>query len=155
MNAVLQGLSPARGFGIYPSRIIAKGMDVGLFAYDEANCHRKGKPQRENGRLNLAFLKTMTLGPRWKPKTGYIILVLFFISGGFASVPEDQTRARQFTLPNGLRVVLYEKRDIPIVNISTAVDLGLKTSPTTPKASFIFSNIASFSGETETGRAGE
>jgi zinc protease len=36
------------------------------------------------------------------------------------------SREKEFTLDNGLRVFLYEKRNIPLVNIAAAVDAGSK-----------------------------
>ncbi len=40
-----------------------------------------------------------------------------------------QPRSKSFILENGLRVVLVEKRGLPLVNISAAVDVGVKDEP--------------------------
>jgi predicted Zn-dependent peptidase len=45
---------------------------------------------------------------------------------GPASRAQDASREKEFTLDNGLRVVLYEKRNIPLINIVAAVDAGSK-----------------------------
>jgi zinc protease len=40
-----------------------------------------------------------------------------------------QRRSKAFSLENGLRVVLLEKRGLPLVHISAAVDVGVKDEP--------------------------
>ncbi len=47
---------------------------------------------------------------------------------GLVSPNRDQgaSREKEFTLDNGLRVVLYEKRNLPLLNIAAAVDAGSK-----------------------------
>jgi zinc protease len=40
-----------------------------------------------------------------------------------------ESRNKSFVLENGLRVVLLEKRGIPLVNIAAAVDVGVKDEP--------------------------
>jgi predicted Zn-dependent peptidase len=46
------------------------------------------------------------------------------LSGG--QTPSGAPREKEFSLDNGLRVFLCEKRDLPLVNIAAAVDAGSK-----------------------------
>jgi len=55
-------------------------------------------------------------------------LCLLFVLSGPLRPNRDQiaSREKEFTLDNGLRVVLYEKRNLPLLNIVAAVDAGSK-----------------------------
>lgn len=52
-----------------------------------------------------------------------LILLALFPSDARAG---DDAPGRSFVLPNGLKVFLYEKHDLPLVNIALAVDAGSK-----------------------------
>ncbi len=55
-----------------------------------------------------------------------VLGVLLVLSGPAGSAPP---RNRSIVLDNGLRVVLVEKRGLPLVAISAAVDVGVKDEP--------------------------
>ncbi|MEW5901664.1 MAG: pitrilysin family protein, partial [Acidobacteriota bacterium] len=57
----------------------------------------------------------------------FATLTLFFaFSLFFAAALFSQETAKQFVLENGLRVFLLEKRNVPLVNVVVAVNLGAK-----------------------------
>jgi len=56
-----------------------------------------------------------------------VLLLFLFLLGGLSSLhPQEGSLSRNFTLENGLRVFLYEKRTFPLVNISVGVNVGSK-----------------------------
>jgi len=48
------------------------------------------------------------------------------VAAGRSSPPAEQARSATFTLANGLRVILLEKRDLPLVHMVVAVNIGTK-----------------------------
>jgi zinc protease len=56
-----------------------------------------------------------------------VIFVAFLAC--FRAPAPAQPRSKAFSLANGLRVVLFEKRGLPLVHISAAVDVGVKDEP--------------------------
>jgi zinc protease len=63
-------------------------------------------------------------GKRWQARVAAAALAagLGFLAGSASS----QGPGRSFVLDNGLRVFLYEKRDIPLLHIAAAIDVGSK-----------------------------
>jgi predicted Zn-dependent peptidase len=57
---------------------------------------------------------------------GRAAAVLAFLLACFRPPVSAQPRSKSLILGNGLRVVLVEKRGLPLVNISAAVDVGVK-----------------------------
>ncbi len=57
---------------------------------------------------------------------GLILLVLLFGPASAGAVGAADDTARQFILDSGLKVFLLEKRNFPLVNVVTAVNLGTK-----------------------------
>jgi zinc protease len=55
-----------------------------------------------------------------------ISLLVLFSWPHLSSSPQAENPSRSFTLPNGLKVFLYEKHDPPLLNISAAVNVGSK-----------------------------
>jgi zinc protease len=57
------------------------------------------------------------------------VAVIVLLLACFPSPAAAQLRSKSLVLGNGLRVVLVEKRGMPLVNISAAVDVGIKDEP--------------------------
>jgi zinc protease len=57
-----------------------------------------------------------------------MVICVAILASSPASAPA-RPRSKSFSLENGLRVVLLEKRGLPLVHISAAVDVGVKDEP--------------------------
>ena len=65
--------------------------------------------------------------PRIDSRTVLALCFLSLLAGPLRPGPDrGAPREREFSLDNGLRVVLLEKRDLPLLNITAAVDAGSK-----------------------------
>jgi predicted Zn-dependent peptidase len=74
-------------------------------------------------------LKNTNQNPDWKLIPGLAFMLALVLSGAGASPigpPGTEEAAKYFTLDNGLRVFLLEKRNVPLVNVAAAVGLGSK-----------------------------
>lgn len=56
------------------------------------------------------------------------VFILFFITGAFLpyAIQEEKEQTKFFELENGLKVFLYKKQTIPLVNLVLAVNVGSK-----------------------------
>ncbi len=63
--------------------------------------------------------------PSWRVRA-LILSALVVLRSLPAAGPTAAPASRSFSLPNGLRIFLYEKRSYPLVNIALAVDVGSK-----------------------------
>ncbi|HVH26273.1 MAG TPA: pitrilysin family protein [Vicinamibacterales bacterium] len=57
-------------------------------------------------------------------KVAPVLLVLALASSAFAQAPPLEVTYSQFTLPNGLRVILHEDHSVPIVTVNTWYRVG-------------------------------
>jgi len=55
-----------------------------------------------------------------------LLLAVLLVLSLSVRAADDEAPGRSFVLPNGLKVFLYEKHDLPLVNIALAVDAGSK-----------------------------
>jgi zinc protease len=59
-------------------------------------------------------------------KTIYLIVLISFVIASAATGREGNEQAKFFELENGMKVFLYEKQDLPLLNLVFAFDLGIK-----------------------------
>jgi predicted Zn-dependent peptidase len=59
-------------------------------------------------------------------KKALLIFALACLAGSFAFSSQDKETEKGFTLENGLKVFLYERHNLPLVNIVVAVNAGSK-----------------------------
>jgi len=79
------------------------------------------------GRIAEVSLLTRPISNRAdRIKKTLLIFALACLAGGFASSPQEKETEKQFTLDNGLKVFLYERHNLPLVNIVAAVNAGSK-----------------------------
>jgi len=80
--------------------------------------------------------KDLETGPRTVLRTALLLLFVFSGTGGLtADLIGSEETAKYFVLQNGLKIFLMEKRNVPLVNVVAAVDLGSKDE--TPETSGI------------------
>jgi predicted Zn-dependent peptidase len=92
------------------------------------------------------------MNPTLRPTLLLPALVLIF-GHGLAGVLGSEEAARYFVLDNGLKVFLLEKRNVPLVNVAAAVNLGSKDeSPETSGSVHVLEHYILFRGtETRSG----
>jgi zinc protease len=62
-----------------------------------------------------------------KNRRSTILLTVLALFSSVVSAPaSEKSSGRSFILPNGLRVFLYEKHDLPLLNIAFSVNAGVK-----------------------------
>jgi zinc protease len=59
-------------------------------------------------------------------RIGIVLSILGLSLFPFSQASQEENPGRSFVLPNGLKVFLYEKHDLPLLNISIAVNAGSK-----------------------------
>ena len=59
-------------------------------------------------------------------KKSLCLSFILYLSLATLSLPQNQSKTRYFELENGLKVFLYKKDSLPLLNISAAVNLGSK-----------------------------
>ena len=59
-------------------------------------------------------------------KKSFLIFALACLGVGFSSSTQDKETEKGFNLENGLKVFLYERHNLPLVNIVVAVNAGSK-----------------------------
>jgi zinc protease len=66
---------------------------------------------------------------RMERMTGRVVTALSALAACLLPAAAAQARNKSFLLENGLRIVLVEKRGLPLIAISAAVDVGVKDEP--------------------------
>jgi predicted Zn-dependent peptidase len=59
-------------------------------------------------------------------RPGLVLPILLLFLAPLCLGAQEENSAKSFVLPNGLRVFLYEKHELPLLNISLAVNAGSK-----------------------------
>src|SRR5580765_6080711 len=59
-----------------------------------------------------------------KPAAALLLLALAAPAAAQAPVPPIEVKYTQFTLPNGLHVILYEDHSVPVVTVNTWYHVG-------------------------------
>jgi zinc protease len=65
-------------------------------------------------------------GIRIARRVAVFLSALFLSAAGALLASSEKPSGRSFVLPNGLRVFLYEKHDLPLLNIALTVNAGVK-----------------------------